>query len=53
MSRKTLGQYQFVWWGFHDMGWGRSIAWAHTGMRRIYDWSFCVGPLEIRKWKQQ
>lgn len=51
MSRLNFRRYQFVWWGFRDMAWGKSHAMMFSSLRYIYDWSYCFGPLEIRRWK--
>lgn len=40
---------QFVWWS-DSADW--RILWARYGggLRLIYRWSLCLGPLEIRRW---
>lgn len=45
--------FQFVWWGWHDMQFGRSQALQISmGLRVLYSWAWCFGPLEIRKWRE-
>lgn len=39
-----------VWWGWRHMYWGRSQAMQFAGVRAIFRFMYCIGPIEIRVW---
>ena len=47
-----IRKYQFIWWGLRAWRRLRFIRFDEdkTDLAFIYDWSFHIGPLEIRKW---
>lgn len=47
-----MKQFQFVWWGWRSMHFGRSEALLFGSLRAIYDWGYSIGPVEVRKWKR-
>lgn len=47
--RYPYGRLQWVWWGRRHVRVG-FYRWRH-GMSQIYDWSLCLGPLEVRRWR--
>lgn len=47
-------RFQFVWWGFEGFAWWRfpwGVRHFEGGLRSIYRYSLCLGPLEIRRWE--
>ena len=63
MATKTK-RFQFIWWGDEwYIGFIGPIEIWYIGFTRfspdktdlsyVYDWSLCIGPIEIRKWTKR